>query len=480
MTALVLFEARKAVRNPLLWLGAALVVAFAVANAVGYWPSVPEDAEHAYGGLAALSCFTLLVGAWVGLRDRTSGAESVIASTPLRGQALVAPARMAALALVALVVCTIAFAVTATVSFARGGRALPDPFLVLDGGLYVALAACTGFAIGYLTGSRILSLLAAPVLPGIVFFLQGSQSGSIVESSWLLPSPKLPGRFGPLGYLPDVFPIHNAYLAGALLALVGFVWITTGRKESSAAARAGFVAATVGGAVVVASAAWLAVQPKEVHVFGAAPSDWVEIHVPGDYELLTDAARRAPADAGSRLASACVEDGGVRACVFPEFGKRLASAIASEAAPLAALASLEGVPQSIRMVPTADHTGVDECMRNGELLVGSTNWSAEFQKYESVSERAFYCAVYGRRQLVNPAAAALHAWFVVRVSRDAGSDDFTRLVREGWGRRSAEAVAPLADVRVSEVVDRLEPIWDDVRSRDVTLAELREALEGSR
>lgn len=480
MTALALLEARKAARNPLLWLGAALVVAFAVTNSLSYWPSVPEDAEYAYGGLAALAAFALLVGAWVGLRDRTSGAESVLAPTPLRARGLVVPARMAALAFVSVVVCTVAFAAAATVSFVRGGRSLPDPFLVLDGGLYVALAACTGFAIGYRTGSRILALLATPILPGIVFFLQGSQSGSVTESSWLLPNPELPGRFGPLGYLPDVFPIHVAYLAGAVLALTGLVWMSTGRAESSSVARTGFLVAAAGAAVVVASAAWLVVQPKEVHVFGAAPSDWVEIHMPDDYRLLTQASRRTPEDSGAGLASACVEDGGVTACVFPEFGERLAGAIAADAAPLAELSSLEGVPQRIRMIPTAEHTGVNHCMRDGEMLVGSRRWSVEFPEYEPIAEAGFYCAVYGRRQLVNPAANALHAWFVARVSRGHTGDEFVRRVREGWGRPAAETVRPLADLSLAEVVERLEPIWADVRSREATLAELHAALRTPR
>lgn len=479
MTTLALFEARKAARNPLVWIGAALVIAFGVLNAVAYWPSVPEDAEYAYGGLAAFAAFAVLVGAWVGLRDRTSGAETVIASTPLQGRALVAPARMAALACVAVAACTTAFAVTATVSFARGGRALPDPFLVVDGGLYIALAACMGFAIGYLSGSRILSLLAAAVLPGIVFFLQGSQSGSIVESSWLLPNPKLPGRFGPLGYLPDIFPIHAAYLAGAVVALTGCVWVSSGRKESSAAARAGFVVAALGCAVVVASGGWLAVQPKEVHVYGEAPSDWVEIDMPGDYELLRHASKREPTDPADDLASACVEDA-VRVCVFPEYGHRLASAIAREAAPLATLAPLDGVPQTIRMMPTAAYTGVNGCIRDGELLVASHTWSVEFEKYESVAEQAFYCAAFGPRGLSNPAANALVAWFDARVSEGLTGDDYVRAVRQGWGRRAAETVGHLADVPVAEVVERLEPIWDETRRRAVTPAELRAALGAAR
>ncbi|HEX2296827.1 MAG TPA: hypothetical protein VHN37_16160 [Actinomycetota bacterium] len=476
MTTLARFEARKVLRNPLLWLGAALLFAFGVGNAVSYWPSIPADGEYVHEGLVVLAPFALLVGALLGLRDRTSRAESVLASTPLVARGLVVPARMAALALASVGVCALVFAATALTSFARGGHGYPDVFFVLDAGLYVALAACGGFAIGYVSGSRILSLLAAPILPGMVFYRQGSQSGSIADPSWLLPSPRLPGRFGPLGYLPDIFPVHALYLAGGILALIGIVWVRAGRRESSSAARPGLVATVAGSVVFLAAGGWLAVQPREVHVFGPEPADWVEIHTEADYRRLGRARRDASPDAGRVLATACVETGGIGACVFPEYGTRLAIALAENAAPLAEFASLDGVPQSIRMVPTADHTGIEDCAQGDDLLVGSQRWSVEFQEYEPVAERGFYCAVYGRRQLVNPAANALHAWFAARVTRDHTGREFVRAVRQGWGRRAAEAVGHLADVPVADVVDRLEPIWDDVRTRDASLADLRRAL----
>jgi hypothetical protein len=387
---------------------------------------------------------------------------------------------MTALSLAGAVACALVFAATAIVSFVRGGHGLPDPFLVLDSSLYIALAASGGFAIGYLTGSRILSLLAAPILPGVVFYLQDSQSGRVTEPSWLLISPRLPGRFGPLGFLPDVFSVHSAYLAGGLLALTGAVWIAAGRRESSPAARTGFAVSAVGAVVVVASGAWLAGQPQEVHVFGPAPSDWVEIHSPADYDLLRGVAKNASVSSGPELATDCVGDGGVMACVFPEYGMRLASAIARDAAPLAAFASLEGVPQTIRMVPTADHGGMQECRGGDELLVAGRRWSVEFQKYESVAQAAFYCATYGPRGAVHPVRNALTGWFHARVADGLTGDEYVKAVRQGWGPRAAETVGHLADVPVAEVVERLEPIWDEVRAREATLAELREALGAPR
>lgn len=474
MTALTLFEARKVARNPLLWAGSLLLLAFAMLNMNGYWSSVPEDAGYAHEGLVALAPFALLAGAWVGLRDRTTGAARVIESTPLKGRGLLVPARIAALSAVALVACSLVFGATAVVSLVRGGRGSPGLFLVLDSGLYVALAAAIGFAIGHLTGSRILSLLAAPLLPAFVFYLQGTESGSLTQPSWLLPSPRLPGRFGPLGYLPDIFPVHVAYLSGALLALTGIMWVVVARRDGTRAPL-GAVTLATGAAVFLVSAGWLVTQPYEVHVYGSDPSQWVEIHSPRDYDLLPRG-RGSAVVPDERLANVCAESGGITACVFPEFGPRLAQAVAEDAAPLAAFASLEGIPHRVMMVPTAEHTGVDHCTPTGELLVGSRRWSTEFQTYQSLSEAGFYCAAYGRRELVNPAADALHAWFTAGISRGLDGREFVRAVRQGWGQRAAATVGHLADVPVAEVVARLEPVWDDVRTREATLDELREAL----
>lgn len=476
MTALVLFEARKAARNPLVWIGAALMFGVATLNAVGYWPSVPDDAGFAYEGLLACAPFVLLVGAWLGLRDRTSGAEQLVASTPYRARGLVVPARMGAVALVAFAACTLGFVATAALSVARGGRGVPDAFLVLDAGLYVALAACGGFAIGYLTGSRILSLLAAPVLPGAVFYLQGVQSGRVTEPSWLLPNPPLPGRFGPLGYLPDVFPMHAAYLAGAVLALVGIVWTVTGRRERSSTTRLGIAAAVTGAVVFVAAGASLAGEPGVVHVFGPSAPDRVEIHSPADYDLLPPTGRLADGIFGE-LATECEEVDGIRACVFPEYGPRLARALAEDASPLAAFRSLDGIPDRVTMVPTSPHSGSDQCTTGDELLVGSWHVSIEFQRYQSLAQAGFYCAVYGPRQISNRAAEVLlHGWFSVRVTRGLTGDAYLTALRRGWGRRATDIVGNLRDVPIAEVVSRLEPIWDEVRARETTLAELRRAL----
>ena len=68
-----------------------------------------------------LSGGTLLAGAWLGLRDRTSGAADLVAVTPTRPWRLVG-ARLAAIAVVAIGVFAVAFATALAVSAIRGGR----------------------------------------------------------------------------------------------------------------------------------------------------------------------------------------------------------------------------------------------------------------------------------------------------------------------------------------------------------------------
>lgn len=484
MRSLAWFEARKVARNPLLWLGALLLFALAVLNAWGYWPTVPQDAEYVHEGLVVLAPFALLAGAALGLRDETSGAANVVSSTPLAGRSRIVPARLLAVATVALLSCVVAFAATWTTSIVRGGHGVPDAFLVLDASLYVALAGAAGFGIGRLTGSRIMSLLAAPLLPAFAYFLQGRQTGRVTDPSWLLPSPVVPGYFGPLGYLPDVFAIHSVYLLGGLLVLGGGIWIAVARREGAGSVHVPVAVTIAGSLTVVAAGAWLVTQPFEVHVMSAARSTWVEIHSPRDYDLLprtgaSSSLSRFSGPADRALATECAEAEGIVACVFPEYGTEFARAVVRDAAPLAEVASLEGIPRKLRMVPVTEESGVNQCAGgDDELLLTSTRWSREFEVFESTGEAAFYCAIYGPRLLDNPAAEPLRAWFSVRVVDGLTGDEYVKTVRQNWGPWSLGIVEHLADVPVAEVVERLEPVWDEVRRRELTRAELRAALRG--
>ena len=476
MTALALFEARKIARNPLLWVGAALLFAFGWINSKDYLPVVPGDVEFNYEGVVVLAAFAVFVGGWVGLRDRTSGAEALLASTPLKQRGLLVPARMTALAVVGfLALATVVLATTASSLF-RGGRGWPDPFLLLDAGLYVAMAACAGFAIGHLTGSRIASLLSAPLLPGFVYYMQGRLSGRVYEPLWLLPNPETPGRFGPLGYLPDVLPIHSAYLGGALLALVGMVWYVRGKQDRATSIRWALAASLTGAAVFVVAGGWLSVQPTRVYVFGDDPSQVVAIGSDDDYRKLKRESRKAGPFADSDYATECAESRGFVACVFPENGPELAQLLAEDIAVLAPFTSLDGIPRRVRMIPTSEDSGVEPCATEGEVLVGSNRWSKDFWQWDSVGRSAFSCALFGRRQISNRTTEAVSGWFDVRVRQGLTGRRYDEALRQGWGAQVGRAVRSAGSLPIEEVVERLEPLWQELRARELTLAELERAL----
>ncbi|MDQ3956713.1 MAG: hypothetical protein M3273_00155 [Actinomycetota bacterium] len=478
MTALALFEARKLALNPLLWAGGALLLTFSWLNAKDYWPVVPEDVRYAFEGVVVLAAFAVLVGAWVGLRDRVNRVEPLIASTPAGQRTLTVPARMAALTGAGMGAYLLVFGSAAAYSLARGGHGRPDVFLALDGGLYVGLAACAGFAIGSLTGSRIVSLLAAPLLPGFNYYLQGKLSGRVVEASWLLPNPTPPPRYGPLGYLPDVLPVHSVYLAGIVVLLVGATWAVSSRRGGGGRPVAAIALAAAGASVFVTAGIWLAEQPSEVYVLGPEPSQWVEMGPGSDsYRDLARLDRQLGAYPDDGSATECATAGGATACVFPEHGGDLARALARDASALVPFSGLDGIPTSVRMVPTSEWTGIKHCDSEGEVLVGSTRWSVEFSRYQSIAQEGFWCALYGPRDRATRAADAVHWWFYLAVGRGLdGNAYLEELRRGGWHPKGEPAARAMGRLSVEEVVARLAPIWDELRRGKVSLDELMSAM----
>jgi hypothetical protein len=483
MTALALFECKKVARNPILWIGALLMFAFAWANARSYWPVIPNDARFAYEGVTVLAACALLIGAWVGLRDRVTGAEVLVASTPIAQRSLVIPARIIALSAISLLSYGAVLAAVTSESALRGGRGVPDLYLALDGGLYVALASCTGFGIGYLTGSRILSLLATPLLPGVNFYLAGRLSDLEGQGAWIIPNPRTVPRFAHLGYLPDVLPTRVVYL-GALIVFVTAVlmWVAARRSATRKILLISVAMAVTGGATFLATGAWLSTQPSRVFVLGPEPSQWLYpdgSH--GFYNKLARAQRSIGSYPDDGSASECVTESGMTVCVLPEYGRRLAEVILNDAAKLTPFAGLEGIPTKIRMIPTSYTTGTDACATGtDDFLIPSANWTNEsdLDLYPIVSSEAFYCAVYGPKQSSNPAPRAVETWQRIRVAYErTGPEYLDELESGGSGGRIRPAASAMGRLPVEEVVSRLRPIWNDLRSGKVKLHELESIME---
>jgi hypothetical protein len=213
---LFLAEAKRTLRAPIWWPGLGLLGGYALINGRDYWPSVPLDVDFLYQGIAVLAGFALLLGGWVGLRDRRHGTQALLSSTPSEARGLSVVARLAALGVAGMASFALIYVVAAGTSWSFGGRGVSDPRVLVDGGLVIALGAIIGFGIGSLTGSRIAVLLGPPLLSAIDLYLGGhySQSFGAHTLEWILPAPVPPYRYGPLGYLPDIWTPHIAYLAG--------------------------------------------------------------------------------------------------------------------------------------------------------------------------------------------------------------------------------------------------------------------------
>jgi hypothetical protein len=81
--ALVRIEARHLARSPLLLMGVALGVAAGALELSWYLPALAGDDLIAYRDVGLLlSGGAVLAGAWLGLRDRTTGAADPLAVTP--------------------------------------------------------------------------------------------------------------------------------------------------------------------------------------------------------------------------------------------------------------------------------------------------------------------------------------------------------------------------------------------------------------
>jgi hypothetical protein len=176
MIALFGIEVRHLARSPLLWIGFSLAAALAALEMSWFLPALAGDDLLAYtsGGLL-LGGGAMLAGAWLGLRDRVTGAADLVAVTPTAPWRL-QRARLGGVAVTAAGVFTVGFAAALAVSVVLGGRGTPDLRLLADGVLAVVLGGWVGVAVGRLTGSRMVAVLAAPVWVVLCFLVVAGPS----------------------------------------------------------------------------------------------------------------------------------------------------------------------------------------------------------------------------------------------------------------------------------------------------------------
>jgi hypothetical protein len=474
--SLVRIEARHLARSPLLWIG------FLLAAYGGVWvvrsPLLAGDDVVAYQNGFLVSAGAVWAGAWLGMRDRTSGATDLLAVTPTAPWRLWR-ARLAALAPVAAAVFVLFFGAVLAVSAIRGGRGTPDLRLLADGGLAVVLSGLVGVAVGRLSGSRL-----AAVLAGALWYLlcMVAADPGMRPAHRLAPALLQETRASVVfGFLPDPFWPHLAYLLGLVLlatvALLGLVARGGGHNPPLipilAAVLAGLVMVGSGGARLVAF-------PEGLVPLGPDPADW-KTAAEAD-RILVDPSYVYPDDG---RATSCAGDATLTTCVYPVYGTETASYLHAAMRPLAGLlAGLPGAPTRVRMVPVGGVLcGEDEAQVWEQSLQDTPR-----QPRQIVAGPYLTCALGypddsgppdGSTFQASDARDAVRLWALLASGtvtsqelQDGGGQDLgPGPVIEPSPAAMAAALA-MAELPAGQVRGELAPVWERLRAGALPLSEL--------
>jgi hypothetical protein len=352
--ALARTEARHLARSPLLWAALALALPVLYLTLSPNWPALAGDDLVAYLPVSVFGAGALLAGAWLALRDRVTGAAELLAVTPTAPWRL-QRTRLAGVAAAAAGAFAVAFAATLALSAVRGGRGAPDLRLLADGMLVMVLSGWVGVAIGHLSGSRMVSVLAAPVWAGVCVIGPMFLEETDLPLQRLLPALIRETRSAEFGFLPDALWPHLGYLAGVVLLLGVLLLVLAARGSAQRPPLAPVLATVLAGVLLVGvSGPRLVALPDQEVVVGPGAADRRPQSV-GQPDVL-DRPLVFPPDNRAR---SCAGDPTLTVCVYPAYGAGLASFIRAGMAPAARLlAGLPGLPTRARMVPTARWRGV--------------------------------------------------------------------------------------------------------------------------
>jgi hypothetical protein len=473
MTALARIEARHLARSPLLWLGVALAAASVAPSLWSSWPVLAGDDLLAYQSSLLVGTGAAWAGAWLGLRDRASGAADLLAVTPTAPWRLWW-ARLAALAAAGAAGLALLFAAILAVSAARGGRGTADLRLLADGALAVVLGGLVGVAVGRSRGSRLVAVLA-----GVLWYLlcMFAADSGMSPAYRLSPALMLEGsRSVEFGFLPDPFWPHLAYLLGLVL-LAGLLLLNlAARGSGQRPAHAPVLAAVVAGLVLVASgSARLVALPEAVVPLGPDRADWK----PGAEAeaVLSNPSFAYPED---RRAISCAGDTALTVCVYPAYGTGLARRVHAAVRPVAGLlAGLPGIPTRVRTVPL----NAGSC-RGGELQL--------WEQFVRALQRREYAGAYltcALGQDDEPEATggstvdardAVRFWGLLASGAVTRQELQRASERDLWqlqaaGERPSAAVAPaltMAELPPDRVRAELARLWERLRAGTLPVSEL--------
>jgi hypothetical protein len=486
VTAIARIEARHLARSPLLWAGLVLALPLLYLELGSNWPALAGDDLLAYRGLSLLGGGALLAGAWLALRDRATGAADLVAVTPTAPWRL-QRARLAAVAAVAAGLFAVAFAAVLAFSAARGGRGAPDLRLLADGMLAMVLSGWVGVAVGRLSGSRMVAVLAAPV------WVAACLLGPMVLSEYYLPVQRLlpvltsERRSAAFGFLPDALWSHLGYLAGVVLLAGVLLLALAARGRAQRPPLAPTLAAGLAGLLLVGmSGSRLAALPDLELVVGPGAADRRPASVPD----LPDRPSVFPTDDRART---CAGDATLEVCVYPAYGAGLATFIHAGMDPAARLlAGLPGIPTRVRMVPSDQWRGA---CSGTEVQVPEGTGRAAASGGGDASRRSHWASVYlscalGARELdpsdsdvtrvVPRARRAVELWALL-ASGVVTRQELDRALRWEEARGALVWVHPwdvapvaLAMTRMppGQVRAKLAPVWERLRAGSLPISEL--------
>jgi hypothetical protein len=480
MKAVARIEARHLVRSPLLWVGAALAAALTALEMSWFLPALAGDDLLAYtaGGLP-LGAGALLAGAWLGLRDQTTGAADLVAVTPTAPWRLWR-ARLVGVAAAAAGVFAVGFAAALAVSAVRGGRGTPDLRLLADGALGLVLGGWVGMAVGRLTGSRMVSVLAAPVWLVLWFFVVTGGLG--VPGRWLSVQNLAPvlnpqGHSAAYGLLPDPLWPHLGYLLGLTLLVGALLLVLVSRGSGQRVPLRPLLVVAVAGAVLAGTGGTrLLTLPDVLLVLGPDRASWQPFQgdVYSPEAVSQDPGWSFPADDQAR---ACAGDATLTACVYPAYGQRLARQLHAAMAPVAGVfTGLPGVPTRVRMVPVGNGSCRGTEVQVPEGLVREPAGRSDR------NTRQFYIGFYLQCALGLSSVPDDHR---VGDARDAVS--FWALVASGTMTREdlaggtgtdpawapvATAALAMVELPTAQVRAELAPVWERLRAGTLALSEL--------
>jgi hypothetical protein len=476
--ALVRIEARHLARSPLLLMGVALGVAAGALELSWYLPALAGDDLIAYRDVGLLlSGGAVLAGAWLGLRDRATGAADLLAVTPTAPWRLWT-ARLAGVAAAAAGVFAALFAATLAVSAVRGGRGLPDLRLLGDGALGVVLGGWVGLAVGRLSGSRMVSVLAAPLWVGLYFVGQDNRLALSVQN--LSPVLGLYNRSAAYGFLPDPLWPHLGYLLGLTLLVGTLVVAVASRGGGRRTPPRPLLAAAAAGLLLAgASGARLLALPDGLVVLGPDRASWQPVE--DDVNPLATWAPPSPSwsfppDGRART---CAGDAVMTVCVYPAYGQRLAREIHAILAPVAGpLAGLPGVPTRIRMVPVGGGSCRGPEVQVSEMRVREPSTISDEQVRSNYVADYLHCAVgplLGEPGPVGEAREAVVLWALLvggAMSREQLQEMGRGNYPGGPSPGTVEATLALAALPNDQVRAELAPVWERLRAGTLPLSEL--------